>query len=111
MGWSGLRLAASLTRFQNPASSALAPAGRLGKAVGQDGRIHGAGTRGADPLEGKPLLLEQPVEHAPGEGAVRTPALERQIDQLLPAQGGYPTFTAVPEALTISMLPSLPMTS
>ena len=29
----------------------------------------------------QPGLLEQPVEHAPGEGAVRPAALQRQIDQ------------------------------
>src|SRR5262249_39098695 len=30
----------------------------------------------------QPLVLEQPVEHAPGKGAVRAAALERQIDAL-----------------------------
>ena len=30
----------------------------------------------------EPALLEQPVEHAPGEGAVRAAALQREVDQL-----------------------------
>ena len=29
----------------------------------------------------QPRLFEQPVEHAPGEGAVRAAALQREIDQ------------------------------
>ncbi len=33
------------------------------------------------PFDLEPGLLEQTVEHAPGEGAVRPAALERQVDE------------------------------
>ena len=32
-------------------------------------------------LDLEPVRLEQPVEHAPGEGAVRPAALQRQVDR------------------------------
>ena len=49
-------------------------------AVGEDGGVHRAGGGPGDRLDLDPVLLEQPVEHAPGEGAVRPAALERQVD-------------------------------
>ena len=33
------------------------------------------------PSISQPGLLEQPIEHAPGEGAVRAAALQREVDQ------------------------------
>ena len=33
------------------------------------------------PSIAQPGLLEQPIQHAPGEGAMRAPALQRQIHQ------------------------------
>ena len=35
-----------------------------------------------DGLDGEPALLEQAVQHAPGEGAVRAATLQRQVDEL-----------------------------
>ena len=57
-----------------------------GHAVGHDGGVHGAGARRADALELDRLLLEQAVEHAPGEGAVRAAALEGEVDGPDPAR-------------------------
>ena len=57
-----------------------AGAAALGKARGQRDGIDGAGAGGADPGDLERLVLEQTVEHAPGEGAVRAAALERQIE-------------------------------
>ena len=52
----------------------------FGQAVGQHGGVHGAGAGRDDALEGQIVLLEQPVEHAPGEGAMRAAALQREVD-------------------------------
>src|SRR5260370_37188650 len=46
----------------------------------QQRRIDGAGAGAADALDADPVVLEQPVEHAPGEGAVGAAALQREID-------------------------------
>ena len=59
---------------------ALAPA--FGQAVGQHHGVHGPGAGGRHALERDPLVLEQPVEHAPGEGAVGAAALQREVDRL-----------------------------
>ena len=45
--------------------------------------VDGAGTRRADPADLELLVLEQPIEHAPGEGAVRAAALKSKIDPSL----------------------------
>ncbi len=65
-------------------SSALARAlaAAVGQAIGQHGGVHRAGAGRADALDGDALVLEQAVEHAPGEGAVRAAALQRQVDGL-----------------------------
>ena len=55
-------------------AAALAPAPGQGHSVDRPGR--GAAHRG----DVEPGLLEQPVEHAPGEGAVRAATLQRQAD-------------------------------
>ena len=49
-------------------------------------RVDGAGAGRAHPGDVERLVLEQPVEHAPGEGAVRAATLERQIEALLPPE-------------------------
>src|SRR5215472_8730290 len=59
---------------------AFAAAGR--EAEGRDSGIHRARTRGADALEGYALVFEEPVQHAPGKGAMSTAALEREVDRL-----------------------------
>ncbi len=58
----------------------------LGEAGGERHGIDGAGAGGADPGDVERLVLEQAVEHAPGEGAVRAAALERQIEALPPPE-------------------------
>src|SRR5579883_760363 len=52
----------------------------LVEALRQDGAVHRPGARPADPFDLDPLVLEQAVEHAPGESAMRAAALERQVD-------------------------------
>ena len=52
----------------------------LGEAVGEDDGVHRSGAGGADAFEGDAFIFQQPVEHAPGEGAVRAAALERQVN-------------------------------
>ncbi len=55
----------------------------LGKAGGERRGIHGARARPAQPADLEVVVLEQAVEHAPREGAVRAAALEREIERLL----------------------------
>ena len=52
-----------------------------GHAMGEDRGVHRAGRGAGDRLDLDPGLLQQPVEHAPGQGAVRSAALQRQVDQ------------------------------
>ncbi|MNY13624.1 hypothetical protein D3C86_1467670 [compost metagenome] len=47
----------------------------LEHAIGQHGCIHRAGTGCADPFNGKPAVLEQSIEYAPGERTVHPAAL------------------------------------
>ena len=80
--WNGLKRAASETRRQNVSSAVpRARRPRLGIAVDQHRGIHRARRRAGDAVDLEPRLLEQPVEHAPGEGAVRAAALQREIDE------------------------------
>ena len=75
--------AAWLMRRQKPVSAVLAPvAAALGQAVGQHHRVHRPGAGGGDALERDALVLEQAVEHAPGEGAVGAAALQGEVDRL-----------------------------
>jgi uncharacterized protein involved in exopolysaccharide biosynthesis len=55
---------------------------RLREAMGQRHGIHGTGTGAADAGKAKAPVLQQRVQHAPGEGPVRAPALQRQIQTL-----------------------------
>jgi hypothetical protein len=50
--------------------------------IGHHGGIHGAGRGAGYRLDGEPGLLEQAVEHTPGEGAMRPAALQGEVDQL-----------------------------
>ena len=52
------------------------------------GGVHRAGRGGGDALDLDVVVLEQPVERAPGEGAVRAAALQREVDDLL-AHGAW----------------------
>src|SRR5262249_29731943 len=56
--------------------------------------VHGAGARGADAFERDALVFEQPVEYAPGEGAVGAAALQRQVDRLRRYRGTPPPLGA-----------------
>lgn len=47
--------------------------------MGEHDGVHGAGTRRADAVDREPRLLQEPVQDAPGEGAMGTPALQRKI--------------------------------
>src|SRR6185369_9418519 len=51
-------------------------------ALQQDGGVHRAGAGAAHRLELQPSVLDQGIEHAPGEGAVRAAALQGEIDAL-----------------------------
>ena len=61
------------------AEGALGPA--YGMTIGQHRPVHGAGRGAGDAVDPQPWLLEQPIQHAPGERAMRAAALQRQIHQ------------------------------
>ena len=61
--------------------SAGIPGPALGETVGEHHGVHGARRRSRDAVDAEPRLLQQPIEDAPGEGAVRASALERQINE------------------------------
>ena len=83
-GWSGLKIAAWLTSRQNAARAARAPsAPPSAHAVGEHGRVHGAGAGGADPLEAQTSIIQEAIKHAPGEGAVGTTALKGKVQDLV----------------------------
>jgi hypothetical protein len=65
---------------------ALAPPDR--QSVGENHGVHRPGARRADAFDGEALFLEQTVEGAPSEGAVRAAALKGEIDGLDPVRGG-----------------------
>ena len=54
-------------------------------AIGNCDRVHGSSAGATDGGDVKPLVLEQPVEHAPGKRAMRPAALQRKLDRLLGA--------------------------
>ena len=58
------------------------------EAVGDHHRVHRAGRRAGDAFDREAPVLEDVVEHAPGEGAVRAATLKREIDALLGAWRG-----------------------
>src|SRR5215203_2205844 len=55
----------------------------LAPAVDEHDGVHRAGAGAGDRLDREPPVLDQLVEHAPGEGAVRAAALQRERDRLL----------------------------
>src|SRR6185437_3711759 len=57
------------------------PAAR--QSVGEHDGINRTGRGAGNAFDLKPAVVEQMVEHAPGEGAERAAALQRQIDALL----------------------------
>ena len=71
-----------------PQGLARAVAAVPGPAVGQNHGVHGAGARSGDRLEIEPSVLQQRVEHAPGEGAMRSPALQGEIDGFIASGHG-----------------------
>src|SRR5204862_3751035 len=52
------------------------------QALRDHGGVHGAGAGGGDAVDEEAVVRQQSVEHAPGEGAMRAPALQREIDRL-----------------------------
>ena len=58
-----------------------------GVPVRKDHCIHRTGGGTGNAVDPEPWFLEEPVEHAPGEGAMRTAALERKVDQKCIANG------------------------
>ena len=77
---SGLSYAARDTRRQKFSSAARAPSAALvGIAVDQHRGIHRSRRRAGDTVDAQPRLLEQAVEHAPREGAMRAPALQGEV--------------------------------
>src|SRR4029079_11070954 len=52
------------------------------EAVGQRDRIHGAGAGAGHRWHVDADILQQPVEHAPGESPMRAAALQRDVDLL-----------------------------
>src|SRR5690606_40423921 len=75
---------------------ALAPAAHV--AVDQHRRVHRPGRGAGNAFDLQPLLLEQAVEHAPGEGAMGTAALQGQVDlqRHAPARRPGPAPAAAP---------------
>jgi hypothetical protein len=53
----------------------------MGEAVGQHGGIHRAGRGAGDRLDLEPWFLQQAIECTPGERAMRTAALQREVDK------------------------------
>ena len=62
-------------------ASARALGAAFGVTVGQHRGVHGAGRGPGNAVDLEPRLFEQAIEHAPGEGAMRAAALEREIDE------------------------------
>jgi hypothetical protein len=52
------------------------------EAVGEHDSVHRAGAGRADAIDLEPRLLEQPIQHAPGEGAVSASTLKRTVGDL-----------------------------
>jgi hypothetical protein len=50
-------------------------------AIDQHRGVHRAGGRPGNAVDSQPLLLEEPVQHAPGERPVGAAALKRKIDK------------------------------
>src|SRR3546814_1424545 len=57
----------------------LFPYTTLFRSLGDENGVHGAGGGAADRLDRDALVGQQAVEHAPGEGAVRAAALQREV--------------------------------
>ena len=53
-----------------------------GEAVGEDDRVHRAGAGARDRLDVDAAVLDQAVDHTPGEGAVGAAALKREANRL-----------------------------
>ena len=53
----------------------------LHEAADEHRRVHGARRCAGNCLDLEPRLLKQSVEHAPGERAMRAPALQGEIDE------------------------------
>jgi hypothetical protein len=74
--------------------------------VGQDNRIHGAGRRAGYTVDAKPGLLEQTVEHAPGECAMCAAPLERKVDgQRIPVHDAATSFSILqwPKSIRVNL--------
>ena len=68
-----------------------------GEPVGQHHRVEGAGRGAGNTGDLEPLIGQQLVDHAPGEGAVGAAPLQREIDPLAPRSGEPPDGCGAPE--------------
>ena len=77
------------------------------QALGERDRVHRTGAGAADRRDGQAVSFEQVVEHAPGEGAVRTAALQREAEGRAGIQqGAGPVHVATPRLA--GSVPSMP---
>jgi hypothetical protein len=51
----------------------------LGVTVDEHRSVHGSRGRSGDTLDAQPSLFQQAIDHTPGESAVRTAALQREV--------------------------------
>ena len=58
------------------------------EAVGEHHRVDRAGRGAGNALDREPPVLQQMIEHAPGEGAMRAAALQREVDGLFALRRG-----------------------
>src|ERR1700745_525194 len=70
----------SAPEFGEGAFGSLAPT--RDQTTGEHCRVDRPYARRADAVERDAFPLEQAIQHAPGEGAMRASALERKVDQL-----------------------------
>ncbi len=64
-------------------------ASAAGETVGQHHGVDGSRRGAGNALDDKPLVAQKLFEHAPGEGAMRAAALQREIDALDRRRGSF----------------------
>ena len=74
------RLALADVQPERPQRRLCASTAAFGPAGGQNGRIQGAGAGARDAGRRNRSFIQQPVQHTPGESAVRAAALQGQVD-------------------------------
>jgi hypothetical protein len=85
----GLKVAARATWRQKASRATRTLAPTRGEAVRRHRRVHRARRGAGDAVDFEPGLLQQPVDRAPGEGAMCAAALQREVhEQRLAPRGG-----------------------